>query len=285
MGGGGFGQVEEALAWAAEQAGARQGMRARGRADTSGASGFTALTKAQAEVVEAMTARILPAVDGRPGAREAGAIHFIDKRARHVQRGAEDAVCRGRGRSRIDAPRPLPVRRNELRRADARAAGRAAARDREDAVLPDRALRHASSARSRCRRGAAIATTPAGTCSASSTAVLPAAVRLLRRRRQPEGADDAEHSRNRARAFPSERDRRLRDRRIRRGRRHPRQGALDRRLLGGRARTGAAADRGAVQSRRVRHVHAEQARQQSGDAAADVPRRRADRQGAEGAAR
>ncbi len=26
-----------------------------------------------------MTARILPAVDGRPGAREAGAIHFIDR--------------------------------------------------------------------------------------------------------------------------------------------------------------------------------------------------------------
>ena len=40
---------------------------------------FTALTKAQADVVEAMTARILPAVDGRPGAREAGAIHFIDR--------------------------------------------------------------------------------------------------------------------------------------------------------------------------------------------------------------
>ena len=45
----------------------------------SGASEFTALTKAQADVVEAMTARILPAVDGRPGAREAGAIHFIDR--------------------------------------------------------------------------------------------------------------------------------------------------------------------------------------------------------------
>jgi hypothetical protein len=26
-----------------------------------------------------MTARVLPAVDGRPGAREAGAIHFIDR--------------------------------------------------------------------------------------------------------------------------------------------------------------------------------------------------------------
>jgi gluconate 2-dehydrogenase gamma chain len=61
-------QVEAALAWADGQA--------RGGAATSG---FTALTKAQADVVEAVAARILPAVDGRPGAREAGAIHFIDR--------------------------------------------------------------------------------------------------------------------------------------------------------------------------------------------------------------
>lgn len=64
-------QVESALAWAEEQAHAG--------AATSGAARFTALTKAQADVVEAMTGRILPAVDGRPGAREAGAIHFIDR--------------------------------------------------------------------------------------------------------------------------------------------------------------------------------------------------------------
>jgi gluconate 2-dehydrogenase gamma chain len=67
-------QVEAALAWADEQA--------HGGAVAAGASGgakFTALTKAQAEVVEAMTARIIPAVDGRPGAREAGAVHFIDR--------------------------------------------------------------------------------------------------------------------------------------------------------------------------------------------------------------
>jgi hypothetical protein len=72
-------QVEEALAWAAEQAGARDGHAGAGGGVTSGASGFTALTKAQADVVEAVAARILPAVDGRPGAREAGAIHFIDR--------------------------------------------------------------------------------------------------------------------------------------------------------------------------------------------------------------
>jgi gluconate 2-dehydrogenase gamma chain len=71
-------QVEEALAWAAEQT-ARGHAGAGAAADTSGASGLTALTKAQADVVEAMTARILPAVDGRPGAREAGAIRFIDR--------------------------------------------------------------------------------------------------------------------------------------------------------------------------------------------------------------
>jgi len=59
-------QVEDALAWASEHS--------HGQTGQAGA-----LTKAQADVVEAMTARILPAVDGRPGAREAGAIQFIDR--------------------------------------------------------------------------------------------------------------------------------------------------------------------------------------------------------------
>ena len=59
------------MAWADAQA--------HGGAAASGGARFTALTKPQADVVEAMTARILPAVDGRPGAREAGAIHFIDR--------------------------------------------------------------------------------------------------------------------------------------------------------------------------------------------------------------
>ena len=40
---------------------------------------FTALTGAQAAVLGAMASRMIPAVDGWPGAREAGAIHFIDK--------------------------------------------------------------------------------------------------------------------------------------------------------------------------------------------------------------
>lgn len=59
--------VEDALAWAAGQAAAPNAPR------------FTALTPEQAEIIEAVAARILPAVDGRPGAREAGAIHFIDR--------------------------------------------------------------------------------------------------------------------------------------------------------------------------------------------------------------
>ena len=57
--------VEAAFAWSSGQ--------------TAGKRPVTTLTTAQADVVEAVTARILPAVDGRPGAREAGAIHFIDR--------------------------------------------------------------------------------------------------------------------------------------------------------------------------------------------------------------
>src|SRR5262245_45131151 len=60
--------VEEALAWAADQA-AKQG--------SSG--GFTALSSGDAEVIDALTARIIPSVDGRPGAHEAGVVFFIDK--------------------------------------------------------------------------------------------------------------------------------------------------------------------------------------------------------------
>jgi gluconate 2-dehydrogenase gamma chain len=60
-------QVEDALAWAGQQA------ASRGPATTA------ALTKAQADVVDALVSRIIPAVDGRPGAREAGATYFIDR--------------------------------------------------------------------------------------------------------------------------------------------------------------------------------------------------------------
>src|SRR6185436_16295123 len=52
--------VEEALAWAGHQAG-------------KGDATLTVLTRAQADVLDALTSRILPSVDGRPGAHEAGA--------------------------------------------------------------------------------------------------------------------------------------------------------------------------------------------------------------------
>src|SRR3954452_10876325 len=63
-------QVEDALAWAGQQA-------AHGAGAPSTAA--RALTQAQADVIEAMVSRIIPSVDGRPGAREAGAVHFVDR--------------------------------------------------------------------------------------------------------------------------------------------------------------------------------------------------------------
>lgn len=68
------------VAWAAadlvdvEQALAHAGQQVAG-----GRPNFSALTRPQAEALDAMTARIIPAVDGRPGAREAGAVYFIDR--------------------------------------------------------------------------------------------------------------------------------------------------------------------------------------------------------------
>lgn len=59
-------QVEDALAWAGQQTAA-------------GGGATSVLTAAQAQVIEAVTSRIIPSVDGRPGAREAGAVHFIDR--------------------------------------------------------------------------------------------------------------------------------------------------------------------------------------------------------------
>ena len=57
--------VDAALAWSAEAA-------------VAGGTPTT-LTTAQAAVVDAVASRILPSVDGRPGAHEAGAIMFIDR--------------------------------------------------------------------------------------------------------------------------------------------------------------------------------------------------------------
>jgi gluconate 2-dehydrogenase gamma chain len=60
-------QVDNALAWAAQDAAA------------PGGAATTALTNAQADVVDALVSRILPSVDGKAGAHEAGAVYFIDR--------------------------------------------------------------------------------------------------------------------------------------------------------------------------------------------------------------
>jgi gluconate 2-dehydrogenase gamma chain len=60
-------QVEDALAFASQQVGAPS------------AAPATTLAPAQMEALVALTSRIIPSVDGRPGAREAGAVYFIDR--------------------------------------------------------------------------------------------------------------------------------------------------------------------------------------------------------------
>jgi gluconate 2-dehydrogenase gamma chain len=59
--------VEDALAWSADQAAAKS------------AAGFTALSAAEAETVDALSSRIIPSVDNRPGAHEAGVVFFVDR--------------------------------------------------------------------------------------------------------------------------------------------------------------------------------------------------------------
>ena len=60
-------EVEDALAFASQQASATVAAQTR------------TLTPAQLDVVSALTSRILPGVDGRPGASQAGAAYFIDR--------------------------------------------------------------------------------------------------------------------------------------------------------------------------------------------------------------
>lgn len=59
--------IEDALAWSAGQAAAN----ARG--------GFTTLSAGEAETVVALSSRIIPSVDKRPGAQEAGVVYFVDR--------------------------------------------------------------------------------------------------------------------------------------------------------------------------------------------------------------
>jgi gluconate 2-dehydrogenase gamma chain len=60
-------QVEDALAWAAHQT------------TEAGRYEVTVLTAEQAATIDALTSRIIPSIDGRPGAHEAGAVYFIDR--------------------------------------------------------------------------------------------------------------------------------------------------------------------------------------------------------------
>jgi gluconate 2-dehydrogenase gamma chain len=60
-------QVDDALAWAAQQAATPETAR------------VATLSAEQAATLDALTSRIIPSVDGRPGAHEAGALYFIDK--------------------------------------------------------------------------------------------------------------------------------------------------------------------------------------------------------------
>ena len=59
-------QVEDALAWAQQTTAAQT-------------PNLGVLTQGEAAVIEALASRILPSLDGRPGAREAGAVYFIDR--------------------------------------------------------------------------------------------------------------------------------------------------------------------------------------------------------------
>ena len=77
-----FAPVEDALLWAREQAAAPAGT-------------FTVLTPAQARTAAAAAARIIPSVDGRPGAREAGAVYFVDKALATFNGGQKTAYAKG----------------------------------------------------------------------------------------------------------------------------------------------------------------------------------------------
>jgi gluconate 2-dehydrogenase gamma chain len=63
-------QVEEALAWTAQHP---------AHGNRPAAAIVRVLTQEQAATLDAMSARILPAVDGRAGAHEAGVVYFIDR--------------------------------------------------------------------------------------------------------------------------------------------------------------------------------------------------------------
>ena len=75
--------IEEALAWASLQVSEPKDPK------------FSILTPMQAEVIAGMTSRILPSVDGRPGAREAGAVYFIDRSLATFNKGQRQLYADG----------------------------------------------------------------------------------------------------------------------------------------------------------------------------------------------
>jgi gluconate 2-dehydrogenase gamma chain len=76
-------EIEEALAWASEQSAAAQPAPLR------------ALTRAQADVIDALTSRIIPAVDGKPGAHDAGVLYFVDRALATFNAGLNMLYCEG----------------------------------------------------------------------------------------------------------------------------------------------------------------------------------------------
>ena len=76
-------EIEDALAWAAQHA------------ETGTPAPLKALTKPQAAALDALTSRILPSVDGKPGAREAGVVYFIDRALATFNAGQKKAYVDG----------------------------------------------------------------------------------------------------------------------------------------------------------------------------------------------
>ena len=123
-------QVEEALAWAAQP-----------HAPGAAARELTVLSALDATVVDAMTSRILPATDGRPGAHEAGVVYFIDRALATFN--ASQKQLYADGIKELNAAGGAQAeRRDQFRHADDGAAGRSAPRDRADAVFSGGPVRH-----------------------------------------------------------------------------------------------------------------------------------------------
>ncbi len=167
-------QVDEALAYAAQQTAASDTAR------------VTTLTADQGVTLDALTSRIIPSVDGRPGAHEAGALYFIDKalgtfnagQKAVYENGLRDLNRRASEKSGGAATFPsLPAsQQDEILR-----------RYRNHPILPGGPVRHHH--RHICAAGLGRQPESCRLAHAGdgSPAEIRSAVRLLRRRRQAEG--------------------------------------------------------------------------------------------------